>query len=593
MNIAAILPYPRLPSLARAARSGAWSARTGGGAGAMQQRASNAALGPFPVQYIFHTSACTGLQMTVFMKYILYSSCPGGEARRRMASRLRCRDSFPWRALAADGAPAPAARHRESARLRLRSVAARARSARDRLRARPDGDAAPGGSGPPAAILGRARASDCARDSARRLPIARTPASWSRSRSAISAPSRPTSGRSSRAPGVNHLMSISGLHVTMVAGLAFALAYGLWRRCPRLATAAARGEGGGARRRSPRAFGYALLAGFAVPAQRTVYMLCVVAAAVWIGVVASPSVVLAAALLARPAARSVGGAGARILALVRRGRRHHVRLQRPDRPAPLARRLGARAVRGHARHGAAAARAVPAGVARLARRERVRDSRGGPRRRAAHACSAWLLPFDWVLAARARVDGLMHVVSRVAQRNLDAAVWEQHAPPAWAVVAATCGVLLMLAPRGLPGRWLGAAGLSALRRSSAALEPGALQVTVLDVGQGVATVVRTANHALLYDAGPAFGPQADSGNRAIVPFLRAVGVTRLDAHDREPRPCRPQRRGGLGDAGVPVDWLAHLAARSRPAPAGGDYVRCRAGQLQADPVPDPERVLNV
>ncbi len=51
---------------------------------------------------------------------------------------------------------------------------------------------------------------------------------------------------------------------------------------------------------------------------------------------------------------------------------------------------------------------------------------------------------------------------------------------------------------------------------------------MLDVGQGVAAVVRTANHALLYDTGPAFGPQADSGNRVIVPFLRAAGITRLD-----------------------------------------------------------------
>jgi competence protein ComEC len=96
--------------------------------------------------------------------------------------------------------------------------------------------------------------------------------------------------------GVNHLMSISGLHVTMVSGLVFALAYGLWRRSPRLAArlpaAKAAAIAGLA-----TAFGYALLAGFAVPAQRTVYMLCVVAAAVWLGAVGSSSAVLAAALL--------------------------------------------------------------------------------------------------------------------------------------------------------------------------------------------------------------------------------------------------------------------------------------------------------
>ena len=47
--------------------------------------------------------------------------------------------------------------------------------------------------------------------------------------------------------GVNHLMSISGLHVTMVSGLVFALVCGLWRRVPRLTLALAGAQGGGAR----------------------------------------------------------------------------------------------------------------------------------------------------------------------------------------------------------------------------------------------------------------------------------------------------------------------------------------------------------
>src|SRR5512134_1953085 len=97
--------------------------------------------------------------------------------------------------------------------------------------------------------------------------------------------------------GVNHLMSISGLHVTMVSGLVFALVYGLWRRVPRLVLAlpapkAAVLAGLAA------AFLYALLAGYAAPAQRTVYMLAVVAIALWLGVIESASVVLCVALLA-------------------------------------------------------------------------------------------------------------------------------------------------------------------------------------------------------------------------------------------------------------------------------------------------------
>jgi competence protein ComEC len=59
--------------------------------------------------------------------------------------------------------------------------------------------------------------------------------------------------------------------------------------------------------------------------------------------------------------------------------------------------------------------------------------------------------------------------------------------------------------------------------------PGAAWITTLDVGQGLAVLVRTANRSLLYDAGPAFGTEADSGERIIAPYLRAAGIERLDA----------------------------------------------------------------
>jgi competence protein ComEC len=59
--------------------------------------------------------------------------------------------------------------------------------------------------------------------------------------------------------------------------------------------------------------------------------------------------------------------------------------------------------------------------------------------------------------------------------------------------------------------------------------PGEAWIDVLDVGQGLAVVVRTATHALAYDAGPAWNAESDSGNRIVVPFLRGEGVRRLDA----------------------------------------------------------------
>jgi competence protein ComEC len=66
---------------------------------------------------------------------------------------------------------------------------------------------------------------------------------------------------------------------------------------------------------------------------------------------------------------------------------------------------------------------------------------------------------------------------------------------------------------------------------------------VLDVGQGLSVLVQTANHALLYDAGPAFRSR-DAGTSVVLPALRALGVRHLDAllisHDDA------DHRGGAG-----------------------------------------------
>src|SRR5690606_35251984 len=77
-----------------------------------------------------------------------------------------------------------------------------------------------------------------------------------------------------RRTGTSHLMSISGLHITMLAGLMFGFVYHLWRRSQRLtlrtpARKAATVAG------LATALCCALIAGFSVPTQRTLYMLAV------------------------------------------------------------------------------------------------------------------------------------------------------------------------------------------------------------------------------------------------------------------------------------------------------------------------------
>src|SRR5690242_13838985 len=97
--------------------------------------------------------------------------------------------------------------------------------------------------------------------------------------------------------GVTHLMSISGLHVTLVSGLAAWLVALFWRRVPRLVLRAPARKAA-ALAAIAAALGYTLLAGWGVPAQRTFWMVTVFAAALWSGRIATPWRTLALALAA-------------------------------------------------------------------------------------------------------------------------------------------------------------------------------------------------------------------------------------------------------------------------------------------------------
>ena len=327
--------------------------------------------------------------------------------------------------------------------------------------------------------------------------------------------------------GVNHLMSISGLHVTMISGLAWTLAYLLWRRSGSLvlwlpAQKAATLCGLAA------ALAYTLLAGFAVPAQRTLYMLTVAAVFLWFGITSSVSAILATALvvvllldpwavLAAGFWLSFGAVAVILFVTVGRiGRLHWLTtwlnvqwavtiglvplllalFQQVSIVSPVANALAIPIV---------SLVVVPLTLAGM------------------------LLPFDFILhAAHGVMAGCGWLLEWMSA--VPSSVWQQHAPPAWAVLIAGCGVFWLLLPRGFPSRWVGAICLLPLFLAPRPeLAEGDMRLTVLDVGQGLAVVVQTRNHALLYDTGPAFGPGADSGNRIVVPYLRAAGIARLDA----------------------------------------------------------------
>jgi competence protein ComEC len=113
---------------------------------------------------------------------------------------------------------------------------------------------------------------------------------------------------------------------------------------------------------------------------------------------------------------------------------------------------------------------------------------------------------------------------------LPAAVWSAAVPPWWAFAIAAAGTIWLLAPRGWPVRSLGVVALLPLLTNSArAPQEGQMWVTAFDVGQGMALLVETPRHRLLYDTGPAYSPESDGGNRVILPYFKARGIRRLDA----------------------------------------------------------------
>jgi len=380
--------------------------------------------------------------------------------------------------------------------------------------------------------------------------------------------------------GVTHLLSVSGLHVTMVAGLAAWLVGALWRRTPRLAlhlpaqkAMAAAGF--------LAAFAYALLAGFEVPAQRTLYMLTVVALALWTGRNVAASRVLTAALLivllldpwavlAAGFWLSFGAVGLLFYIGAGRLREHHWL-----------------AAWGRAQW-AVTVGMLPALLALFQQFSLVSP--------VANAIAIPLVslvitplallgtlpltdPLLWL--AHGLADGLMQLLAWLA--TSDWAVWQQQAPPAWAVALGGLGVGWLLLPRGFPARWLGAVAMLPLVLVPVPRpEEGVALVRVLDVGQGLAVHVQTAGHDLLYDAGPAYSADADAGDRVVVPYLRAQGVRRLDVlmishQDKD-------HEGGAGAvlAAVPTGLLASSLPEAHPLLGGtAPQRRCLDGERWA------------
>ncbi len=335
-----------------------------------------------------------------------------------------------------------------------------------------------------------------------------------------------------RQTGTNHLIAISGLHIGIVSGLAFFLSRRLWAGSERLTLMFS----------APRAAAicallaaavYAALAGFSVPTRRAMIMLAVFMAGLLTQRTSKParsiSIALFVLLLIDPFAILSPGFWFSFLAVavillglsarVRRsnGVRSWFRVQwlvamgmapmllawmlPVPLLAPLINLLAVPVF---------SLLVIPLALIGSCL-SLISDPLGGPLLN----LGGWLLSSGRDLLAH-----LAEIPLRVPPPgNLPGYLWG----------AIATGALLLLAPRGLPGRWLGGILLIPLCLPSfQGPRPGEVWFDLLDVGQGLSVVLRTQRHLLVYDTGPRFSDRFDAGAAVLVPFLESQGIKRVD-----------------------------------------------------------------
>ena len=344
--------------------------------------------------------------------------------------------------------------------------------------------------------------------------------------------------------GIIHLVSISGLHVTLLAGLAGAAALWLWKR------GSWRGlplpEYGPARTAGAivallAAWLYCLVAGWGVPAQRTFFMLATVgmAAVLRLPISASRLLPLAAWIILALDPWAVMSPGfwlsfgaVAVLMLLGSGRWRR-RQGPPWRRALIAAALvqGAMtvalvpmlALQFHEVSLAsplANALAIPV-VSFLVTPLALLGMLFSP-----WPGLVWLGQGSAWLAERI-FRWMMVPVAWMAEA--DWAVWPVAAPPWPLGLLALAGCVYALLPAGLPARWLGWSLLLPLFfYQPARPRDGEWRLAALDVGQGSAIVIETRRHVVVFDTGPPLGRESDAGDRVVWPHLRARGWRRID-----------------------------------------------------------------
>ena len=335
-----------------------------------------------------------------------------------------------------------------------------------------------------------------------------------------------------RKTGTSHLIAISGLHISLVAGLVFWISRYLWSCCGVLV------ERYPARKVAAvmaviAAIVYALLSGFGIPARRavvmvTVFMLAIVAdrdtsfartialAAIVVLVLDTRSILspgwwlsfwavitIAYCITARHGTRSFTQKWIYMHVVLAVAMFPFLLLffQQASVIAPIANMIAVPFV---------AMLVVPVALAGTL------------------LFLVNVVVGDWLLQLAATLmDWLWPVLRTLA--GAEQGLWHPAHPVDWTLVPALLGIAILFMPRGIPGRWLSLW----LMLPALLVEPqrpawGEVKVTLLDVGQGLSVVARTQQHTLVFDTGPRFSESFDTGKAVVVPFLRHSGIRQLD-----------------------------------------------------------------
>ena len=381
-----------------------------------------------------------------------------------------------------------------------------------------------------------------------------------------------------RATGTSHLMAISGLHIGLLAGLGLMSVSWTWRRIPALC-ARVPARLAGAVAGLMVATLYAALAGMGLPTQRALIMLVVFALAVVLRRGHNTMHALATAAVCvllwhPPSVVSAGfwlsfGAVAAILAAIpwTRGRAVWYRAAQVQLAITLALWPILMAVWYACQWGRSPGQSDPgAGVRSCPRPD---DAAGRP----PGAFGPGGGRLDAATAGRAPRPGSVGTGNgRPPAHAGSDTVRAGHAGTrrCWCLRSA-----LILSPPGFPLRWLALPMLGLLWLPRATLlSPGEFDIHLLDIGQGLGTVVETRRHTLVFDTGPEYPSGFSAAAAVIQPFLAKRGRTQIDRLILS--------HGDKDHAGGVAYLLSSLAVKKvqsgEPERVGHGAERCVAGE---------------